>query len=180
MLKNRRTILFIIILIILIFVLLFINTANPNLINFKNIGNLFSEKSMTNLSIIGAIIVGIVGITQMNKRIDRTDKQIALTDKQNQNSRFSSSIELLGSESESARIGGAYSLYFLARENHKEYAEVVCEILCAHIRTIASKEEYNKEYKEKYRYKSSNEIQTIINLLFKKQEDSNLIFTKLN
>ena len=89
--------------------------------------------------------------------------------KQLGDTRFSSGVELLGNPNESARIGGAYYLFFLAREFPDEYLNPVCEILCSHIRTITCSEEYQKKYENI----PSNEIQTIIDLLFKKQEKNN-------
>ena len=97
--------------------------------------------------------------------------KIKVIQKQLLHSRFSSGVELLGNPNESARIGGAYNLYFLASEN-PEYVATVCEILCTHIRSITSE----KEYQAKHDTISSNEIQTVINLLFKKEY--NLIFDK--
>jgi len=111
-------------------------------------------------------LLGIAGgIIQVQRQISNQDKQLLHT-------RFSSGVELLGNQNESARIGGAYNLYFLASEN-PEYVEPVCEILCAHLRTITGK----KEYREKYDEKSSNEIQTILDLLFK-EKNGKLIFDK--
>ena len=100
------------------------------------------------------------------------EAQIENQQKQLRDTRFSLGVELLGNTNESARIGGAYNLYFLANEHRNEYLKPVCEILCAHIRTITS----NKDYQETYKEKPSNEIQTILNLLFWKDKNSNLIF----
>ena len=115
-----------------------------------------------------------LGIIQVQRQISNQDKQIHIQqnqfEKQQCDARFSSGVELLGNPNESARIGGAYSLYFLASEN-KEYLNPVCEILCAHIRNITS----DKDYQEKYQEKFSNEILSIIGLLFKDKNDS-LIF----
>lgn len=111
---------------------------------------------------------GIIGVVS---NIRLTQKRMTEQQKQFSNTRFSSGVEVLGNQNESARIGGVYTLYFLAREYPNDYLETVCEILCAHIRTITS----NKEYQEKYKEKPSNEIQTIINLLFKKNNED-LIF----
>jgi uncharacterized protein YjbI with pentapeptide repeats len=110
-------------------------------------------------------IIGIAGgIVQVQRQIMSNDKQVRDT-------RFAAGVKLLGNQNESARIGGAYSLYFLASEHPDEFLNPVCEILCAHIRTITDE----KEYQEKYSEKPSNETQTIINLLFKKEHDK-LIF----
>ncbi len=78
----------------------------------------------------------------------------------------------MGNPHESTRIGGAYNLYFLARD-FEEYRAPVCEILCAHIRTITS----DKNYQEKYNEIASIEVQTIIDLLFRKHEKGISIFS---
>ena len=122
------------------------------------------------------------GIYQMQKRIsiqegqldeqrNQFQTQIEVQEKQLRDNRFSSGVELLGNDNESTRIGGAYSLYFLARDN-SEYAEAVCEIFCAYIRTKTSDKKYQKEYIEQ----PSNEIHTILGLLFERGEKDDLIF----
>ena len=106
---------------------------------------------------------------QFKEQTDKQVEQIKILQKQSRDNRFSSGVELLGNTNESARIGGAFNLYFLAKEL-KEYRKPACEILCAHIRTITNKQ----EYKIKYTEKPSDEIQTILDILFK--EDYGLIF----
>lgn len=102
---------------------------------------------------------------------DKQVEQVKIHHKQSRDNRFSLGVELLGNTNESARIGGAFNLYFLANE-FKEYRKTACEILCAHIRTITNKQ----EYKIKYTEKPSNEIQTILDLLFK--DEYGLIFDR--
>jgi uncharacterized protein YjbI with pentapeptide repeats len=125
---------------------------------------------------LGGVIAVVVGIFQTQRRIKQQEshfnaqikkqnKQIRIQHQQLLDARFASGVELLGSPQESARIGGAYSLYFLAWEN-KEYINTVCEILCAHIRTITS----DTNYQEKNEKRPSNEIQSILDLLFRKRE----------
>ena len=97
--------------------------------------------------------------------------QLENQQKQLLHSRFSAGVELLGNPNESARIGGAYNLYFLASEN-PEYVKPACKILCAQIRTIT----HELEYQKKYEKQPSNEIQTILDLLFKKHDNGKLIF----
>jgi uncharacterized protein YjbI with pentapeptide repeats len=106
---------------------------------------------------------------QFETQIEKQNEQIEIGQKQLRDNRFSSGVNLLGNKNESIRMGGAYNLYFLARD-FDEYRKCVCEILCGHIRTITSKMEYLKKHEKK----PSNEIQTILNLLFQKQYE--LIF----
>ena len=119
------------------------------------------------------VSIGVIQVQhQIKSQKEQFDTQIQIQQKQLRDSRFSSGVELLGNQNESARIGGAYNLYFLASEYPDEYLNPVCEILCSHIRTITS----DKEYQEKYKEKPSNETQTIINLLLKKNKNGKLIF----
>jgi len=97
-----------------------------------------------------------------------------MQEKQLRETRFSSGVGLLGNTNESARIGGAYNLYFLASEFRDEYLEPVCKILCAHIRTITNE----KGYEEKNFSKPSNEVQTIIDILLQKDQKDSLIFNE--
>lgn len=149
-----------------------------------------TASALTFFSFLFAIFVWLLSIFQSRKKAKRQDikqqvihlsqkKQAENQDKQIQiqqkllcDTRFSFGIELLGNQNESTRIGGAYHLYSLANEYPDEYLNPVCEIFCAHIRTITN----GKNYQENYKEKPSNEIQTIIDLLFKKNKDSNLIF----
>ena len=75
--------------------------------------------------------------------------------------RLKNAIEHLGHASDSVRLGGAYELFHLA-EDTKELRQTVLDILCAHIRRTTGKDEYQKEYK----VKPSEEIQSLLTLLF--------------
>ena len=104
---------------------------------------------------------------QFKEQTDKQNKQIQILAKQSRDNRFSSGVELLGNTNESARIGAAFTLYFLANE-FNEYRKLTCEILCAHIRTVTNKQEYKIHYTDRL----SNEIQTILDLLFKEEYGS--------
>ena len=109
---------------------------------------------------------------QQKEQQKQFEAQILLQQKQQRDTRFASGVELLGNANESARIGGVYNLYFIANEYSDEYLDTVCEILCAHIRTITR----DKKYQAKYAKESSNEIQTILDLLFREDKNGKLIF----
>ena len=70
-------------------------------------------------------------------------------------------IEHLGHESDSVRLGGAYELVHLA-EDTKALCQTVLDILCAHIRRTTSEREYRKNHKSK----PSEEVQSLLTLLF--------------
>jgi len=70
-------------------------------------------------------------------------------------------IEHLGHASDSVRLGGAYELFHLAQDT-KDLRQTVLDILCAHIRQTTGEDEYRKKYKSK----PSEEIQSLLTLLF--------------
>ena len=83
--------------------------------------------------------------------------------------RLKDAIEHLGHSSDSVRLGGAYELFHLAQDI-KEWRETILGILCAHIRQTTSE----SEYREKHKSKPSEEIQSLLTLLFVQEHE---IFT---
>ena len=75
--------------------------------------------------------------------------------------RLKNAIEHLGHGSQSVRLGGAYELFHLVEDN-PELCQTVFDILCAHIRRTTSED----EYREKHNSKPSEEIQSLLTLLF--------------
>ncbi|MDR2890397.1 MAG: pentapeptide repeat-containing protein [Alistipes sp.] len=136
------------------------------------------KDAVTSLITLGGVIAVVFGLFQTNKRITQQDKLLEGQEQQRRDARFAASVELLGNLHESTRIGGAYSLYFLARD-FKEYRTAVCEILCAHLRGIADKDKFpvgddfkmTAETKKNY---PKNEVQAIIDLLFRKKYSTEL------
>ena len=74
--------------------------------------------------------------------------------------RLKNAIEHLGNAKDSVRLGGAYELFHLARDTPER--QTVLDILCAHIRQTTSED----KYREKYRAKPSEEVQSMLTLLF--------------
>ena len=75
--------------------------------------------------------------------------------------RLKNAIEHLGHESDSVRLGGAYELFHLA-EDTKDLCQTVLDILCAHIRRTTGEARYQEDYQSK----PSEEIQSLLTLLF--------------
>ena len=75
--------------------------------------------------------------------------------------RLKNAIEHLGHDKDSVRLGGAYELFHLAEET-KEWRQTVLDILCAHIRQKTGED----EYRQKHESKPSEEIQSLLTLLF--------------
>ena len=78
--------------------------------------------------------------------------------------RLKNAIEHLGHDKDSVRLGGAYELCQLGRDT-KNLRQTVVDILCAHIRRTTSEAEYQKVY----RWRPSEEIQSMLSLLFVQQ-----------
>ncbi len=93
-----------------------------------------------------------------------TEEQAKANEKTEQGQRqerLKNAIEHLGHDKDSVRLGGAYELFHLAEET-KEWRQTILDILCAHIRQTTGEDEYRK----KYRSKPSEEIQSLLTLLF--------------
>ena len=112
----------------------------------------------------GAGVIAIIGLISFFIRLTKQQKQIDIQINQRVDDRFNSAISLLGSSETSARTGAIYALYELAIEEEK-YRSQIAQILCSHIRSKTNE----TEYKDTHRKRPSNEIQTTIDLLFKKK-----------
>ena len=130
------------------------------------------------LKLLGIVLAGLVLILQAviaNKRAramertasaqaDAAVSQAAAnenTEKGQRQERLENAIEHLGSGSESVRLGGAYELVHLAQDT-KSLRQSVLNILCSHIRRTTKEETYREEYP----WKPSEEIQSLLTLLF--------------
>ena len=80
--------------------------------------------------------------------------------------RLKNAIEHLGHASVSVRLGGAYELFHLARDT-EELRQTVLDILCAHIRRTTGEDKYREEHESK----PSEEIQSLLTLLFVQDHD---------
>ena len=77
--------------------------------------------------------------------------------------RLKNAIEHLGHKSDSVRLGGAYELFHLVEDTENEKLRpMVFDILCAHIRRTTGENEYQEVYKSK----PSEEVQSLLTLLF--------------
>ena len=84
--------------------------------------------------------------------------------------RLKNAIEHLGHKSVSVRLGGAYELFHLAEdsaEDAKDLRQSILDILCAHIRQTTGEDEYRKKYPSK----PSEEIQSLLTLLFVQEHE---------
>lgn len=100
------------------------------------------------------------GIILQSEAINKQSEQLNLSRKSQTDERFKSAIEHLGDDKEPIILGGVTELHQIAKENPKDYADVIFNILISYIRSTASinNEKINKTV-----------LQTIINYLFKSQ-----------
>ena len=80
--------------------------------------------------------------------------------------RLRDAIGHLGNKSDSVRLGGAYELFHLAHDN-ANLRKTAFDILCAHIR-VTTRE---GDYRMKYEWEPSEEIQSLLELVFTKPHD---------
>lgn len=82
--------------------------------------------------------------------------------------RLKNAIEHLGHDAVSVCLGGAYELFHLAHDTEeKNQRQSILDILCAHIRQTTSDKKYRKDYKSE----PSEEIQSLLTLLFVQEHD---------
>ena len=86
---------------------------------------------------------------------------VSKTEQGQRQDRLKNAIEHLGHESDSVRLGGAYELFHLA-EDTEDLRQTVLDILCAHIRQTTGEDNYRETHKSK----PSEEIQSLLTLLF--------------
>ena len=121
------------------------------------------------LQTIGFCIVAVLLVWQAwtaNKRADAMDDTAKSTATGQQEKRLKNAIEHLGHENETVRMGGAHELSRLAK-GRKDLRQDALDILCAHIRQTTGED----EYKEKHEKKPSEEIQSLLKLLFIDEHD---------
>lgn len=115
---------------------------------------------------MGGILVALQALMSY-RRAKAMEDAVEKTEQGQRQDRLKNAIEHLGHESDSVRLGGAYELFHLAKdtlvEDTKEkLSQTVLDILCAHIRRTTGED----EYREKHELKPSEEVQSLLTLLF--------------
>ena len=121
------------------------------------------------LKAIGFCIVGVLLVWQAwaaNKRAKAMEDATENTEAGQRQERLKNAIEHLGHDRDSVRTGGAYELFHLAKDT-EDLRQTVLDILCAHIRRTTSENEYKAQHKTK----PSEEIQSLLTLLFVQEYD---------
>ena len=154
---------------------------NPkNILDFLGLDETIDSPKSEALRFIGVGMGGVLLVLQAfasykrAKAMEDTAKEqagatehqaeaIGVTEQGQRQERLKTAIDHLANESVSVRLGGAYELFHLADET-KELRNTVLDILCAHIRWTTKDPEYQKNYESK----PSEEVQSMLTLLFVK------------
>ena len=115
------------------------------------------------IKVLAQVLFGpvlIVGIYIVYRKARASEKTAKAQHDAYEQKVFNEATAKLGDESASVRLGWIYALDTLARSN-EAYLVSVVEILCAHLRKITQKEDYQEKYKDK----PSNEIQSLAKVL---------------
>lgn len=105
--------------------------------------------------------------------ISKQSEQLALSRKSQIDERFKNAVEHLGSDKEPIILGGVVELNQIARENPKDYAEVVFNILTSYIRSTTN------IYTKKADDFNPTIIQTIIDYLLRGKESEDFPYDGL-
>ena len=141
-----------------------IETYISELLGLSNKNNSKKNETLKFLGIsMGGILVALQAIMSY-RRAKTMEDAVEKTEQGQRQDRLKNAIEHLGHKSESVRLGGAYELFHLAQDtpDTPELHQTVHDILCAHIRQTTGE----KEYQEKHKSKPSEEVQSLLNLLF--------------
>ena len=120
---------------------------------------------------MGGILIALQALMSY-RRAKAMEDAVEKTEQGQRQDRLKNAIEHLGHESDSVRLGGAYELFHLAKDTLEEdtkekLSQTVLDILCAHIRRTTG----TSKYKKKHNSKPSEEVQSLLNLLFVQEHD---------
>ncbi len=142
-------------------------SENPTWI-FKLVGVCQKYEVLKFLGIgMGGILLALQALAShrrakaMEDAANQQAKATRNTEQGQRQERLKNAIEHLGHKSDSVRLGGAYELFHLA-EDTRQLRQTVFDILCAHIRRTTNQ----RTYQNKYKLKPSEEIQSLLTLLF--------------
>ena len=129
------------------------------------------------LAVMGAIAINHRAEAQ-NRIADAQAENNKLIEKGYIDERFKSATENLGNSRPIVRISAFYQFYYLAK-NHPDvsFRNHIFDILCAHLRNMTSKNTY-RGYEDQGKIKPTEECQTLLNVLFKPEDE--YVFNKFH
>ncbi len=128
-----------------------------------------------------AVVWSIFGLLH---RAAALDKQNAISEKGQVQERFKAAIGHLDSERILVRIASFYEFYRLAKiESEPDLKKNIFDILCAHLRQTTKYKDYKPEERVledgSKEIKPTEEVQSLLNILFKPDNKDNFIFAGL-
>ena len=119
---------------------------------------------------IGGTLAAI-GAVAFSRRANAQMENNKLIEKGYIDERFKSATENLGNSDTIVRISAFYQFYYLAK-NHPDvsFRNHIFDILCAHLRNMTSKNTY-RGYEDQGKIKPTEECQTLLNVLFKPEDE---------
>lgn len=125
----------------------------------------FNEEYGIIISIFSFLLT-VLSVYIVVKNLKVLKDQNETTIKSARDERFKNAIDQLGSDKNAVVLGSIYTLHRIVKED-TTYRENVFNIFCAYIRDTTT----TKEYQGKYKYKPSETIQTILNLICVNEKD---------
>ncbi len=139
-----------------------------------------SESGSTTIRNLGLIIAGLVALPLAIWRGIVADKQSATTQRQAdtsqrgfRNERYQRSVEMLGSEFLSVRLGGIYTLQRLAEEEPEEYHVQIMRLFCSFVRHPTSDDRHEKEIVDRIgEYGRRDDVEAVMRAIRERPESS--------
>ena len=120
-------------------------------------------------------LIAIFGVIGLLQRATALDKQNEMTEKGHIHERFKVATEHLGNkESGSVRIAAFNEFYHVA-EIEPDLRQPIFDILCAHLRQI-TKDKKELDVKQLKEIKPTEEVRSLLNILFKPDNKDKFIF----
>lgn len=153
---------YVLVVVLVVFVISMIPSVTSDIQVWLGIGK--DNGRFETIKIIG-ICIGFLPLVWLawssDKRSKSMEDTVRNTEAGRTQERLRNAIEHLGHLKASVRMGGAYELFHLAEDNN-DLRQTVMDILCSHIRQTTSE----KDYQEKHKTEPSEEIKSILALLF--------------
>ncbi len=185
--KNIRKFIFWVIVVFLSILLFWMLGAMVSVMLYPDIKSTLMDLTGINtkpelLKFIGLGMSGIIatlGVVGLLQRATALNEQNEISEKGHVHERFKAATEHLGSERTSVRIAAFYEFYRLAKiESEPDLQKTIFGILCAHLRQTTTHKNYQTDIIESEEIKPTEEIQSLLDILFKPHKDK-LIFSGL-
>ena len=148
-------------------VILFCKSFEASVLKFLGLAEDKKHEALKFLGIAKGGVLLVLQVLMSHKRAKAMEDTASHTEQGLRQERLKNAIEHLGHDSDSVRLGGAYELFHLAEDN-EDLKKTAFDILCAHIRQTTGE----KEYREAHESKPSEEVQSLLTLLFVQKHEA--------